>query len=180
MNGPAGTGAGSLIALYRELAESGAQFHGLSILRHADEIGEVCRKHRAVTLLDYGSGRGDAYRPPHRVHLRWETHRPTRYDPAFTRFARVPTGTFDGVLCVDVLEHVEEPDVRPLIRGLFKYARSFVWASACTRPAKKCFPDGRNMHVTIRPFEWWQGEFHAVAGEFKRAESFAWYLVEST
>jgi hypothetical protein len=31
-----------------------------------------------------------------------------------------------------------------------------VWASVCCRPAKKHFPDGVNMHVTVMPLDWWQ------------------------
>lgn len=151
-----------LIPLYRDMAAGGGQFRGLSILQHRQQIGELVRRHKARTLLDYGCGAGDAYRQPHRLHrelgLRWFDV--TLYDPAFPEHDERPAGQFDGVLCSDVLEHVPQSDVDAFIARLFSHARRFVWASVCCRPAKKTFPDGEtNLHVTIQPLAWWVALF---------------------
>jgi hypothetical protein len=77
----------------------------------------------------------------------------------FRSWTACPAGTFDGVLCSDVLEHVPDEELDVFIPRLFAYADKFVWASVCCRAAKKCFPSGENMHVTIRPMSWWRRRF---------------------
>lgn len=166
--------ADDLIAQYRKLAATGEYLRGLSILRYREQIGELVRKHKASTLLDYGSGAGDAWKQPHRLHrelgLRWFDVR--LYDPAFEHCEK-PHGKFDGVLCSDVLEHVPEAEVDAFVAALFSHARRFVWASVCTRPAKKTFDDGTNLHVTLQPVDWWRAVFERHAG------SVPWFLEES-
>ncbi len=149
------------VALYRELAAGGKNFFGLSLLTRADEIGALIERTGARTILDYGSGRGDGYLPPHEVHKVWGVERPTLYDPAFPEHDVLPPAgvLFDGVICSDVLEHVPVREVDQVIDELFDFATKFVWCSYCSRPAKKLFPDGRNMHVTQKPPEWWERRF---------------------
>ncbi len=165
----------SLAPLYRKMADEGENFHGLSIYQHRKEIGELVRAHNAKKLLDYGCGRGDAYRHNYKVHRDWglKWFDVTLYDPAFKEHEEKPYGVFDGVLCSDVLEHIPEHEVDDFIRTLFSHARSFVWASVCCREAKKRFPDGTNLHVTVRPLTWWTERFAAHAGNT------AWKLTET-
>jgi hypothetical protein len=168
----------NLVPLYRQMAADGASFRGLSILQHRAQIVKIVRSHHARTLLDYGSGAGDAWRQPHRLHrdlgLRWFDV--TLYDPAFPEHDEKPLGLFDGVLCSDVLEHIPEDDVDRVVTELFAHARKFVWASVCCRPAKKSFPDGTNMHVTQRPLQWWQD---TLEQHRPRDRDVQFYLVET-
>lgn len=157
------------LPLYREMAAGGDNFHGLSIVQHSRVIGKLINRLGAKTILDYGCGRGDAYKQPHRLHrdwgLRWWDV--TLYDPSFPEHNEEPgkTEKFDGVLCSDVLEHVPEEQVDEFVARLFHHAKKFVWASVCCRPAKKCFPGTEiNLHCTVRPFEWWQEVFQRHAG----------------
>lgn len=155
-----------LTPLYRQMADGGQSFFGLSILQHEKTIRKLVRKTGAKTILDYGCGRGDAWGAGGNLHRDIGVKRKdvTLYDPAFKGNSRVlPEGRkFDGVLCSDVLEHVPREDVDALIDRLFRHAKLFVWASVCCRPAKKCFPDGTNLHVTIEPYEWWLKKFHGM------------------
>lgn len=154
--------SGDLMPMYRAMAATGEHFRGCTILAHREQIAALVRKHKAVTLLDYGCGAGEAWKQPHRLHrdlgLRWFDVK--LYDPAFPEHQEKPHGKHDGVLCSDVLEHVPEPDVPALVGALFTHARKFVWASVCCRPAKKTFTGTDvNLHVTIKPLEWWKAVF---------------------
>lgn len=166
----------NLIEQYKTMAATGLHFPGTAILQHAKIIQKMVVKHGAKSLLDYGCGRGDAYRAPHRLHtdlgLKW--HNVTLYDPAFPANATEPKGKFDGVLCSDVLEHIPEEDVDEFVMNLFHYAKKFVWASVCCRPAKKNFIDTEiNVHVTLHPLEWWNDVFvrHAAGLDFHLTET---------
>lgn len=164
MNGADGINGSErdLTRVYKRLVEKyGNNFYGLSILQYKQVIGDLIHGHDAKTVLDYGSGRGDAYLPPHEVHKEWKIEVPFLFDPAYETHDVLPDGKFDAVLCSDVLEHLEEANAIELIRTLGAYADRFVWASVCCRKAKKFLPDGRNMHITIRPFDWWTAKFRA-------------------
>ena len=161
-----------LIPLYRAMAESGSNFHGLSILQHRESIAELVTRVGGIrTMLDFGCGRGDAYGEPHRVYRDWgfSRKRVTLYDPAFANLSTLPKNQSDLVICSDVLEHIEEAEVPEFIDTLFNYTGRVLWASVCCRPAKKRFPDGRNLHVTVQPFEWWKNQF-AAAWQYREAQ----------
>lgn len=157
-----------LLQRYREMAAGGLQFHGLSILQHKDEIRKLVKRHGVQTILDFGSGRGDAYKSPHKLHHEWGLKRSqvTLYDPAFPNIDKMPAKVYDAVVCSDVLEHVPEDEVSIFLTNLVTRARKFVWASVCCRAARKSFPGTDiNLHVTVQPFEWWQAQtMHLASG----------------
>lgn len=161
--------------LYRAMAESGENFKGLSILQHRQDVAILIGQHKVKSILDFGCGRGDAYFVPNEIHKTWGVDRPTLYDPAFQSHDTMPMQghRFDAVICSDVLEHIPEDQVDALIATLFGYAHKVVWGSVCCRPAKKTFPDGSNLHVTVKPMTWWKERFAAHAG------STPWVLVET-
>jgi hypothetical protein len=80
---------------------------------------------------------------------------PSLYDPAVTKYSELPDGEFDGVICTDVLEHIEEEDLDAVIKEIFSKANKFVYLGICNIPADSFLPDGRNSHVTLKSFNWW-------------------------
>lgn len=169
-----------LIPLYREMAAGGAQFLGLSVLQHKAQIGQLIKRHKVRSVLDFGCGAGNAYGTGNKVHHEWGLKRidVTLYDPAFPKHDKLPPAgrMFDAVISSDVLEHIEEHEVDVFIDGLFSRARKLVWASVCCRPARKSFPDGRNLHITLKPWQWWDDLFNEAA---RRYPNVVYYLVET-
>jgi len=151
---------GELVPLYRELAENGDNFRGLSLLQYAAPIQELIERKGAQTLLDYGSGRGEAYSSLYLIQDLWGVQHPHLYDPALAEICIRPEHSFDAVLCSDVLEHIPENELEDAIAYMMDHSRLFIWASICCRPAKKCFADGiTNLHVTLQPLSWWRDLF---------------------
>ena len=146
------------------MAATGRQIRGLSMLQHRYSIKTLIERSGSKKVLDYGSGAGDAYRSPYKLHKIFGLGRAdiTLYDPAFPDFDKLPDGNFDLVICSDVLEHIPEHQIDELLSRLFSYADKAVWASVCCRPAHKKLPGTHiNTHVTIKPFSWWQERFNA-------------------
>ena len=116
----------------------------------------------AKTLLDYGCGGGKQY-TEECYHVLWNIM-PTLYDPAVKEFSRRPRGQFDGVIATDILEHVPIDELDAVVADLVAYSRLWCFISVCCRRAKgnKRLPDGRNVHVTIRPREWWRDKLGAA------------------
>jgi len=176
-----------MVEMYATLHQSGAEsgrkkdakrtaaqtFSGKMLMEQAPSIKETITRTASHSLLDYGCGKGEAYEEKDlelsdgttAVSLKdyWQLDEIRRYDPGYEPFRELPTGRFDGVICIDVLEHITEPDLPWLLDELFTYANRFVYASIACYPAKKHLPNGQNAHCTVRSPEWWTGLIHAVA-----------------
>ena len=144
----------SLLDQYKQMHDTAKRFPGSIAKGYVKQIAGLIEEHDAETLLDYGSGKGMQYLVG-RVHEKWRGILPTCYDPGYAPLAKRPGGKFDGVICTDVMEHIEERDVPDMLADIFSYADGFVFLGIATIPARKTLPDGRNCHVTIRPPEWW-------------------------
>ena len=168
-----------LIPQYRAMAAGGEQFHGLSVLQHVTSIRKLAHSVKAKSMLDFGCGRGDAYRSPHKLHQQIGIPRRNvkLYDPAFPQHDVIPKGRWDLVVCSDVLEHVPSDDVPAFLDGLFTRANKAVWLSVCCRLAKKTFPGTDvNLHVTIQPYLRWH---EAVSRASVAAGTVPFILVET-
>jgi len=147
-------------ATYEELhGVSKRRFSGFSIKPYVDEIAELVESHGTKRLLDYGSGKGYQYLGM-RVHERWGGILPYCYDPGVKQLRRKPEGLFDGIICTDVMEHIEKFDVTKTLEMIFRHAEAEAFAFFCIacRPSHritKRLPDGRDVHVTVKPPAWW-------------------------
>ena len=170
-----------LLRLYRTLHVEGERFRGIvpenvfpgkSLPPQAHHVRRLVTETAAQSLLDYGSGKGQQYRYwPYRdadgnaygnIQAYWGV--PVHcYDPAYEPYSHLPEGTFDGVVCTDVLEHVPEEDVPWVLDELFAYAQRFVFANVACFPAAKRLPNGQNAHCTVKPVKWWRREVERAA-----------------
>lgn len=130
------------------------KFLGITVARlYKEDIKALLDRHDCKDMLDYGCGSAVAYS---KYHLHEYLDREiSLYDPGIPAFSNLPPKVYDAVISIDVAEHVEETEVDAFFDNLFGYARKMVFLTICTRPAKKTLPDGRNAHVTLRPYEWW-------------------------
>ena len=147
-------------------------FDGRSLPRQASRIKALVCRTGARTLLDYGCGKGGAYQAPrfvdglqtwNGIREYWGVERVKCYDPAYLPYAELPTGSFEGVLCTDVLEHCPAEDLPWIVGELFAFAEKFVFANVACYPAGKSLPNGENAHCTLRPAAFWQALFEAAA-----------------
>lgn len=151
-------------AMYRELHERKAKaFSGKSIRVGVPHIVKLVEQTKPRRMLDYGCGKGIQYHEL-KVHQEWGGILPYLYDPGVMRFSRRPSGAFDGVICTDVMEHIAEADVHEILTDIFSYlperrdggvSFAFFWI-ACRPARRKTLPDGRNVHLTVMPPEWWE------------------------
>jgi hypothetical protein len=174
----------SLLEQYREMHREGEKhlgippeqtFDGRSLPPQAAHIKRLVQATGARSLLDYGSGKGRQYQPLRVVDREagvdypdmksyWGVDEIRCYDPGYAPFSELPSGTFDGVICTDVLEHCPEEDVAWILEEMFGFARKFVFATVACFPARKRLPTGENAHCTIKPAPWWQACIAAAAG----------------
>lgn len=124
----------------------------------------------AKSAIDYGCGKG-TLKPALKDH--GYEGRVREYDPCVRGKDSVPRTASDAVVCLDVLEHVEEDRINDVLDHVDSLAKKAVFATVCSRPASehKLLADGRNAHQTIRPLAWWVRRFE------KRFGSVEWETV---
>jgi len=141
-----------LISQYEQMHQAG-HFGGRALADVGEIIGLLIRDTASHTILDYGSGKGEAY-TVYGLQRDWGVE-VTCYDPAVPGFKTRPKQKFDGVICNDVMEHIPEDHVPMILRDVLGFAGKFAFFQICTRKAKKNLPDGRNCHLTIKNSQWW-------------------------
>ena len=147
-------------------------FPGKSLPAQARHVRRLIERTDARTILDYGSGKGQQYRySPYtdeagnrypQIQAYWSVE-VRCFDPGYAPFAERPTGTFDGVVSTDVLEHCPEEDVPWILDEIFGFATRFVFATVACFPALKRLPTGQNAHCTVKPPKWWRREIERAA-----------------
>jgi hypothetical protein len=157
----ADTSAEDTIEQYRIMHKSPKYFRGISTVTYRADVFNLINETNSKTILDYGSGKGEQYKPPHSLGASWG--KVSCYDPGVPAFSVLPNGKFDGVICCDVLEHVPEDVVDDTLKQVFSKARNFVFLVITTVLAKKVLPDGRNCHITVKPSSWWDAHIRALA-----------------
>ena len=168
-----------LLEQYRRMHAAGPEvFAGKTVFFAASRIRALIERSGAKTLLDYGSGKGEQYKAAN-VTLRgvpgtqpslkhyWGLDEIDCYEPGLEKGEGGGVqGRYDGVICVDVLEHCASEDLPWIVEELFAHARSFVYANVASYPAAKRLPNGDNAHVTQRREGWWNALFTSVAARY--------------
>jgi hypothetical protein len=174
-----------LIALYSQMHSDGERircrsaeetFPGVSLRHQAARIKKLIDATGAGIVLDYGSGKGYLYDVPDfkidgvgqwpGIIDYWDVDEVVCYDPAYPPFSKLPEGKFDGVICVDVLEHCPQEDVPWIVDEIFSYASRFVFANIACYPSPNLLPTGENSHCTTNSSGWWRQLLAATAGKY--------------
>lgn len=148
-----------LIAEYAEMHKarsyygSGGTFHS-KVIRWA-------KGRKLKRVLDFGCGKGKLV---HR--LRKNAVDADGYDPAIPKWAAKPKGCYDGVVCLDVMEHLPLSLVGPTLTEIDRLASRTVFMNISTRPAAYHLPSGRNCHETVRPADWWRRKIREFMPRF--------------
>jgi 2-polyprenyl-3-methyl-5-hydroxy-6-metoxy-1,4-benzoquinol methylase len=107
----------------------------------ADELG-------AVTILDYGCGKGTLQRALSELDIR-------EYDPGILGKDALPQPA-DLVVCTDVLEHVEPQCLDAVIEHVLSLSKKACLIAVACRPGKRPMADGSMEHRTIQDQKWWK------------------------
>lgn len=161
----------------KSAGEGDTTFAGLTpFLRVAPFIRERFNNKGMNTLLDYGDGQGKQYALTDLQNRTGETFADMAaflgvqsaevYDAGRPGTETSISGSYDAVICTDVLEHCDAQDLPWIIRELFALASKAVFATIATYPAVKHLPNGENAHCTLEAADWWSRLFVNAAKEF--------------
>jgi SAM-dependent methyltransferase len=131
----------------------GKAFTGKFLRPHAVFIKEIIDRLGVNSILDFGCGKGQQYEwvipsTGQTIEQFWGVE-VTKYDPAYPPFAKEPEGTFDLVICTQVLGVIPIADLKWVIDRLFGYAGKAIYVSERLGDARKKVGDN-----SLRPTDW--------------------------
>lgn len=150
-------------------------YNGSSLLQHVDSIKDILSSNDCKNILDFGCGKGTLYtknfntitnyiKQP--VHEYWNLDSYTLYDAGYEKHSTYPKGTYDAVICTDVIEHIWKDDLYWFTKELCSFAKKLVFINVACYAAKKTFTDGTNVHVSVYPPPDWVKFFETIKKEF--------------
>jgi hypothetical protein len=128
-------------------------YYGTSGHLWANKVQELADIVKAKEVLDYGCGKQTLANALSGADLLIRG-----YDPALPGLMKRPSPC-DVVVCTDVLEHVEPAFIDSVLDDLARCTQKIAFVTVATRPAVKTLSDGRNAHLTVKPFSWWKKGF---------------------
>jgi len=158
----------SLIEATKFHASNQEHWVGEALAEYKHNIYEVIRNNNIKTILDYGCGKAKFHSilfnnkklpgSPLGIDI-------IKYDPAVAQYTNKHTGTYDLVLCIDVMEHVQEDKVDEVLKDIFSYSNRVFLTITCY-PATQILLNGKNAHYTIKEPEWWKEKLKPYDGSY--------------
>ncbi len=149
-------------------------FNGKSLRPWIKNIKNIISNSNSGSILDYGCGKAKYYfnefelenQKYKNLYEYWNNPEIKLFDPGVEKFSDYPIKKYDGVICTDVLEHVLINDLDNIVRDIFSFANKFVFFVIATELDTKFFPNGQNVHVTVKNESWWTLFFEKIRNDF--------------
>ena len=169
------------LEIYKKLHLNGTEFDsakntfdGKSLKFFFNPIKQVIDLTKSNSIIDFGCGKAKYYfeeitinnKSYKRIANYWNINDVYLYDPGVKDFSKYPTRKADGVVCIDVVEHIPEIDAISFINEIFSLANKFVFIVIACYPANKTLPDGRNVHLCIKSASDWKKIINDIRPNF--------------
>jgi predicted DNA-binding protein len=134
---------------------------GEALAEYKHQIKENIKTKNVKTILDYGCGKAVFHK------YFFKNYDVFCYDPAVNKFSTKPESgrKFDLLLCIDVMEHVQEDKVDEVLTDIFSYSNNVFLTITCY-PATQILLNGKNAHYCIKNPEWWQEKLNKYEGKY--------------
>ena len=160
---------------YESLTEA-TKFHaanpehwcGEALGEYKHEVYGLIKERNVRTILDYGCGKAKFHKilfnnkntpgSPMGVVI-------IGYDPAVPMYAIKQNMDYDLVLCVDVMEHIQEDKVDEVLEDVFNSGQ-FVFLTITCYDANQVLLNGKNAHYTVRAPSWWNEKLEKYNGKY--------------
>jgi hypothetical protein len=161
--------------MYESLLEA-TKFHavnpehwvGEALAEYKHDIFSIIKENNIKSILDYGCGKAK-FHPllfnniklpgsPMDINI-------TPYDPAVPQYSNKPNDKYDLVLCIDVMEHIQEDKVDEVLQDIFNYSNRVFLTITCYE-ATQVLTNGKNAHYTIKEPDWWKEKLKPYDGSY--------------
>lgn len=149
---------------YFNILKRSQEFHNKSInwsgdgsYQYIDHLRKIISNQKCRTMLDYGCGKGDQYTDDERTDFSKliGIDNYTLYDPAYSKFSKLPSGTWDIVICLDVLPFIPEEDISKVRDLMLSVANKLVVVGMGINSTKINYKS-KKPFACIKTIEWWE------------------------
>lgn len=140
---------------YRRLHATYGDFTGDNTVLYADQIQALINSTGSKTILDYGSGQGIQY-SSFQLDAVWGVT-VDMYEPGIESLSVLKDQTYDGVICVGVMDHVPEEEVDETLKNIFDRASKFAFFLIDTNEQKNpTNPMSAELIFNRKSSSWWE------------------------
>lgn len=111
-------------------------------------VEALAERFDARSIIDYGCAIDASL-------SRFSTLPIINYDPAISEYSALPERA-DLVVCLHVLEHVEEDCIDHVLEHLRGLAKKALFIAVSTESSTKTLPDGSPWHSFVKDAAWWR------------------------
>jgi len=160
----------------------GDSFHG----KYFFEKNNLIEKYNVKTVLDVGTGKGDAVNYMNSIGLEASgvdfaiepkmEYDKSKFIKSFAHDIPVEDKSFDCITSFDMLEHCLEEDVDLVFKEFQRIAKKLLVMSICFNKSttKKILTDKNidgQLHPTVKPYEWWYEKIKKI-GDIKKQDGY--------
>lgn len=117
-------------------------------------IKKLVDKYQVKSLLDYGCGKA-IHHVEKDLYTSIGVKSVALYDPAIPEFSKLSENVFDCVVCIDVLEHIPEQNLKHVFDQINNRAKYFIFFTISCNPSRDILSTGENAHITQKSTDWW-------------------------
>ena len=160
--------AEKLAAEYKWYHKNVGKLNGGSTILSKNQVKKFIDEIKPTTILDYGCGGGTQY-TNEKCHEYWGVDLPYMYDPYIEKYSIKPTGYFDLVLCLDVLECLHYDEFHDVLDEICAFGDA-LYFKIDTNKATKQLRGGIDMHTIQNTEDWWYETLEILIPEEKKVE----------
>lgn len=125
---------------------------GYGSYQYVDQVKSIAQEYQCKNMLDYGCGKGLQYTGKNNFANLIGIEQYALHDPAWHQFAELPAGTWDLVLCLDVLPFVPESDIDAVVELMLSRCDKI-----CVIALQQIVqPRSKKPVVCVKDQAWWQ------------------------
>ena len=103
------------LKLSRVFQQNSVNWAGYGSYQYVDRLQSIAHQHHCETMLYYGCGKGLQYTSKNNFADLIGIKQYALHDPACSQHSTLPEGTWDMVVCLDVLPFIPESDINEVI-----------------------------------------------------------------
>lgn len=135
-----------------EILHNQDKSYGASYENYLEEISLIIDYIQPKNVLDYGCGKGVLLNNLIKKYPKINFY---GYDPAVSKYKKLPTQKIDLIINTDVLEHIPEEYLPDVIKDISSLCDNCFFAIHHAL-AYTLLPNGQNAHYTVKPPFWYQ------------------------
>ena len=136
----------------KKFQKQSVNWAGYGSYQYIDQLRLMVKQYNCKTMLDYGCGKGLQYTDKNNFADRIGIEQYALHDPAYKPYAVLPPGTWDLVICLDVLPFIPESNIDEVLELMLSCCNKI-----CVIALQEIsIVNSKKPFICIKDQAWWQ------------------------